>query len=174
MNQMARPAQTAIDRVGQIAGLLLHPRAARLRGSRHGDLSSITKKTRYRLSPASVNTSTVNRSQAARPSQCARRACAGSARAPGRLRGRAGSASPWSGRRVAVRERAADPRVAPPRIVDRHPDHEFGDVLSGHWSTRRRRALPSYFLAISLRYQRRIVSGVTMPATCVKTRRPSL
>ena len=28
---MARPAQTAIDRVGQIAGLLLHPRAARLR-----------------------------------------------------------------------------------------------------------------------------------------------
>ena len=31
MNQMARPAQTAIDRVGQIAGLLLHPRAARLR-----------------------------------------------------------------------------------------------------------------------------------------------
>ena len=34
-----------------------------------------------------------------------------------------------------VRERAADPRVAPPRIVDRHPDHELGDVLSGHWST---------------------------------------
>ena len=31
VNQMARPAQTAIDRVGQIAGLLLHPRAARLR-----------------------------------------------------------------------------------------------------------------------------------------------
>ena len=29
VNQMARPAQTAIDRVGQIAGLLLHPRAAR-------------------------------------------------------------------------------------------------------------------------------------------------
>ena len=40
------------------------------------------------------------------------------------------------GDRVAeVRERAADPRVAPPRIVDRHPDHELGDVLSGHWST---------------------------------------
>ena len=34
-----------------------------------------------------------------------------------------------------VRERAADPRVAPPRIVDCHPDHELGDVLSGHWST---------------------------------------
>ena len=34
-----------------------------------------------------------------------------------------------------VRERAADPRVAPPRIVDRHPAHELGDVLSGHWST---------------------------------------
>ena len=28
-----------------------------------------------------------------------------------------------------------NPRVAPPRIVDRHPDHELGDVLSGHWST---------------------------------------
>ena len=40
------------------------------------------------------------------------------------------------GDRVAeVRERAADPRVAPPRIVDRHPAHELGDVLSGHWST---------------------------------------
>ncbi len=38
---------------------------------------------------------------------------------------------------------------------------------------RPRQALPSYFLAISFRYQRRIVSGVTMPATCVKTRRPS-
>ena len=32
---------------------------------------SITKKTRYRLRPASVSTATVNRSQAARPSQCA-------------------------------------------------------------------------------------------------------
>ena len=61
-----------------------------------------------------------------------------------RLRSGAGS-TPWScrirfnrgpGDRVAeVRERAADPRVAPPRIVDRHPDHELGDVLSGHWST---------------------------------------
>ena len=38
---------------------------------------------------------------------------------------------------------------------------------------RPRRALPSYVLATSLRYQRRIVSGVTMPATCIKTRRPS-
>ena len=33
---------------------------------------------------------------------------------------------------------------------------------------RPRRALPSYVLAISLRYQRRIVSGVTIPATRVK------
>ena len=38
---------------------------------------------------------------------------------------------------------------------------------------RPRRALPSYVWAINLRYQRRIVSGVTMPATCIKTRRPS-
>ena len=32
------------------------------------------------------------------------------------------------------------------------------------WETR----IDPYFLAISLRYQRRIVSGVTMPATCVQ------
>ena len=38
---------------------------------------------------------------------------------------------------------------------------------------RRRRALPSSFRAISLRYQRRIVSGVTMPAPCARIRRPS-
>ena len=38
---------------------------------------------------------------------------------------------------------------------------------------RRRRALPSYFCAMSRRYQRRIVSGVTIPATRLKTRRPS-
>ena len=31
---------------------------------------------------------------------------------------------------------------------------------------------PSYLLATSLRYQRRIVSGVTMPATSVRRRRP--
>ena len=31
-----------------------------------------------------------------------------------------------------VRERAADPRVAPPRILDGHPDHERGDVSSRH------------------------------------------
>ena len=35
---------------------------------------------------------------------------------------------------------------------------------------RPRRALPSYVWAINLRYQRRIESGVTMPATCIKTR----
>ena len=56
------------------------------------DLSSITKKTRYRLSPASVNTSTVNRSQAARPSQCA---CRNVFQGMCRLRSGAG-ATPWS------------------------------------------------------------------------------
>ena len=39
------------------------------RWSRSGSQARITKKTRYRLRPASVSTSTVNRSQAARPSQ---------------------------------------------------------------------------------------------------------
>ena len=38
---------------------------------------------------------------------------------------------------------------------------------------RPRRALPASVWAINLRYQRRIVSGVTMPATCITTRRPS-
>ena len=37
------------------------------------------------------------------------------------------------GDRVAeIRERAADPGVAPRRILDRHPHHEFGDLPSCH------------------------------------------
>jgi len=38
---------------------------------------------------------------------------------------------------------------------------------------RRLRGLPSYFWAINFRYQRRIVSGATIPATCINARRPS-
>ena len=76
VNQMARPAPTAIDRVGHIAGLLLHPRAARLRvdpGDGHAAGSQLDhEEDEVPPEPASVNTSTVNRSQAARPSQ---RAC---------------------------------------------------------------------------------------------------
>ena len=34
-----------------------------------------------------------------------------------------------------VRERAADTRVAPPRILDRHPHDECGDLPWGHWPT---------------------------------------
>ena len=64
-----------------------------------------------------------------------------------------------------VGECAADPRVAPRRILPRHPYDEFGHRLGVIGRPRRRRALPSYFWAISRRYQRRIVSGVTMPAT---------
>src|ERR687892_2579181 len=37
-----------------------------------------------------------------------------------------------------------------------------------------RRYSDVHFWAISRRYQRRIVSGVTMVATCLRTRRPSL
>ena len=105
------------------------------------DLSSITKQTRYRLSPASVNTSTVNRS-AGRPALPVRLQERLPGHVPAPLGRRVDSVVVQDplhrgpGDSVAeVRERAADPRVAPPRIVDRHPDHELGDVLSGHWST---------------------------------------
>ena len=49
VNQRARPAQTAIDRVGQIAGLLLHPRAARLRVDPGDGHAGIVKLSRIRL-----------------------------------------------------------------------------------------------------------------------------
>ena len=52
----------------------------------------ITKKTRYRRSPANVSTSTVNRSHAARPSQCA---CRNVFQGRRQLRSGAGSI-PWS------------------------------------------------------------------------------
>ena len=105
------------------------------------DLSSITKKTRYRPEP--------RQRQHLDGEQIAGRQAL-----PVRLQERLPGHVPAPlGRRVdsvvvqdplhrgpgdsvaEVRERAADPRVAPPRIVDRHPDHELGDVLSGHWST---------------------------------------
>ena len=106
------------------------------------------------------------------PAGTSSRACAGSARAPGRLRGRAGSARGPGDRVAEVRERAADPRVAPPRIVDRHPDHELGDVLSGHWST----STPAGAAIVFLGDQSPVPTQdrITRPATCVKTRRPSL
>ena len=73
-----------------------------------------------------------------------------------------------------VRERPADPCVPPLGILDRHPDHERGHRhVASSAGLDRGRALPSYVWAINLRYQRRIVSGVTMPATCIQTRRPS-
>ena len=102
------------------------------------DGSAITKKTRYRWSPASVITSTVNRSQAVRPSQCACRTVF-----PGMRRLRSGAGSiPWSCRIrfnrgpsdlvAEVRERSADPCVPPLGMLDRHPDHERGHVTSRH------------------------------------------
>ena len=145
VNQMARPAQTAIDRVGQIAGLLLHPRAARLRvdpGDGHAAGSQLDHE-EDEVPPEPRQRQHLDGEQIA-----GRRAL------PVRLQERLPGHVPAPlGRRVdsvvvqdplhrgpgdsvaEVRERAADPRVAPPRIVDRHPDHELGDVLSGHWST---------------------------------------
>ena len=71
--------------------------------------SSITKKTRYRLRPASVSTSTVNRSQAARPSQCA---CTNAFHGVRRARSGAGSI-PWSCRiRLTVFRAMSWPRFA--------------------------------------------------------------
>ena len=82
------------------------------------------------------------------------------------------------GDRVAeVRERAADLACSPTADVDRHPDHELGDVLSGHWSTVDVGGrLPSYFVAIESPVQRQDrLRRVTRPAIpAYKTRRPSL
>ena len=145
VNQMARPAQTAIDRVGQIASLLLHPRAARLRvdpGDGHAAGSQLDHE-EDEVPPEPRQRQHLDGEQ-----------IAGRQALPVRLQERLPGHVPAPlGRRVdsvvvqdplhrgpgesvaEVRERAADPRVAPPRIVDRHPDHELGDVLSGHWST---------------------------------------
>ena len=102
------------------------------------DCSAITKKTRYRWSPASVSTSTVNRSQAVRPSPCA---CRNVFQGRRRLRSGAGSI-PWSCRIRFTVVRAiswprfesapADPCVPPLGMLDRHPDHARGHVTSRH------------------------------------------
>ena len=145
VNQRARPAQTAIDRVGQIAGLLLHPRAARLRvdpGDGHVAGSQLDHE-EDEVPPEPRQRQHLDGEQIAGRQALPVRL---QERLPGHVPaplGRRGDSvvvqdplHRGPGDSVAeVRERAADPRVAPPRIVDRHPDHELGDVLSGHWST---------------------------------------
>ena len=102
------------------------------------DCSAITKKTRYRWSPASVSTSTVNRSQAVRPLPVRLQE-----RLPGHAPAPLGSrADPVvvqdplhrgpSDLVAEVRERPADPCVPPLGILDRHPDHERAHVTSRH------------------------------------------
>ena len=87
------------------------------------DCSAITKKTRYRWNPTSVSTSTVNRSQAVRPSQGA---CMPVVVPDPLHRGPSDLVA-------EVRERPADPCVPPPLgILGRHPDHERGHVTSRH------------------------------------------
>ena len=102
------------------------------------DCSAITKKTRYRWSPASVSTSTVNRSQAVRPSQCACRNVF-QGRRPAPLGSRVDPVvvqDPLhrgpSDLVAEVRERPTDPCVPPLGILDRHPDHARGHVTSRH------------------------------------------
>ena len=145
VNQMARPAQTAIDRVGHIAGLLLHPRAARLRvdpGDGHAAGSQLDHE-EDEVPPEPRQRQHLDGEQIAGRQALPvllQERLPGHVPAPlGRRVDSVVVQDPLHrgpGDRVAeVRERAADPRVAPPRIVDRHPDHELGDVLSGHWST---------------------------------------
>ena len=145
VNQMARPAQTAIDRVGHMAGLLLHPRAARLRvdpGDGHAAGSQLDHE-EDEVPPEPRQRQHLDGEQiAGRQALPVRRQERLPGHVPAPLGRRVDSVVVQDplhrgpGDSVAeVRERAADPRVAPPRIVDRHPDHELGDVLSGHWST---------------------------------------
>jgi hypothetical protein len=65
-------------------------------------------------------------------------------------------------------------RVYPPgRILRRHPDDELFHIDGDGRTPVRRRAEPSYLLAISSRYQRRIVSRVTRPANSPSRWRPT-
>src|SRR5262249_8593543 len=70
-------------------------------------------------------------------------------------------------------QRTTDSRVAPSRVLVRHADHEGGDLRLDAGRPGTRLFEPAYFLATSRRYQRRIVSGVTMPAMSPRRRRPS-
>ena len=142
VNQIAGASQAAIDRSVKLRAICsIHVPygcggiPAMVTGR---DCSAVTKKTRYRWSPASVSTSTVNRSQAVRPSQCA---CRNVFQGMRRLRSGAGSI-PWSCRiRCTVVRAISWPRFeSAPRIrvyphwgiLDRHPDHERGHVTSRH------------------------------------------
>ena len=124
------------------------------------DCSAITKKTRYRGSPASVSTSTVNRSQAVRPSQGA---CRNVFQGMRRLRSGAGSI-PWSCRiRFTVVGAISWPRCESAPRIRVYPHWGCSTAI---WTTRAatsrrvigrprpRRARPSYVWAINLRYQR--------------------
>ena len=121
----------------------------------------------------------MNRSQAVRPSQCACRNVF-----PGMRRLRSGAGSiPWSCRiRFTVVRAISWPRFESAPRIRVYPHWGFSTAIRTTRAAtsrrvigrpRPRRALPSYVWAITLRYQRRIVSGVTMPATCIQTRRPS-
>ena len=74
MNQLTRGSQEAIDWIGQIAAICSIHRPAGCGWipamCTRRVCSAITKTTKYRRRPARVSTSTVNRSAAARPSQC--------------------------------------------------------------------------------------------------------
>ena len=183
VNQIAGASQAALDRVRQIAGHLLHPRAVRLRmdpGDGHAaGLQRDHEEDQVPLEPGQRE-------------HLDGEQIAGREALPVRLQERLpGHAPAPLGSRVdpvvvqdplhrgpsdlvaEVRERPADPV---------YPHWGFSTAIrtTSAATSRRvigrprpRRALPSYVWAINLRYQRRIVSGVTMPATCITTRRPS-
>ena len=142
---MGRGPQKAIDRVGQIAGQLLHPRPVRLRvdpGDGHAaglqlddEEDQVPLETRQREH--------LNREQIAggeavpmSPVRTPSTAFVGPAREPVRSRGRAGSALPWSGR---CRGRGSRARrgyaYTPLRILNRHLYHEVGHVAWRHRPT---------------------------------------
>src|SRR5262249_51652516 len=96
VNQLARGSQEPVDAAGQIAGHLFHPPPARLRvdpGNGHPTgLQLDYEEDKVPPRPASVSTSTVKRSQAVSPSQCA---CKNTFHGVRRARSGAGSI-PWS------------------------------------------------------------------------------
>jgi hypothetical protein len=67
---------------------------------------------------------------------------------------------------------AADARVAPRRVLVRQARDERGEVWPGARSTSAALRRAVVFVATSRGYQRKIVSGVTMPATSATRRRP--
>ncbi len=145
VNQLARGPQEAVDRVDQVTGHLLHPRTAGLRVD-PGDVHAAGLQLDHKEDE--VTPKTGQREHFDREQIGCRQTV------PVRLQERLPWRVPGSlGRRVdpvvlqdplhrvpddcvaEVGERAADPRVAPRRILARHPHHEVGNLPWRHRPT---------------------------------------